>query len=236
MAQSYYVTVTSSGTTPSGIGYRRVIPSQYTSYRTGDTGWHTQNGTFDYSGDPTCVLYIQDLDYSYGADSWYYLLHNNAFGSTNRFTTDIGTPASDGKASFTVADFTGATDAYVIDHLTGVGYYVLDLGVFVNSWNNAIDAVITANSVSTAGFNDWFPLSIEHGESVINSEYSYIGVQNIFRYIDVVGVPYNFFWYGCTVERSSTQAYYHRAAQSVIDYGVKTGLSSATMLMARNHY
>ena len=233
MAQSYYATIKSGGSSPSGIGYRRVIPSQYISYRTGDTGWHTQNGTFDYSSDPTCVSYIQDLDLSLGTAGWYRLLHNNAFGSKYRFTTDIGTPASDGNARFLQTDFVGATDAYVIDHLTGIGYYVLDLGNFINSWNNAIDAVAASSAL---GYSDWFPLTIEHGESVIRSDFSYIATSNIFYYIDRIGVPFNFFWYGCTVQRSSTNAYYHRAAQTVIDYGSKTGFNSITILMGRNHY
>lgn len=232
--KNYYVNVVSGGTPPSGIGYRRVIPSQFNSYRVGDTGWHTQNGTFDYSGDTTCVAYIQDLDYlTYGVDGFYRLKFNNAFGNTYRFTNDIGNPPNVGNAGFNVAGFAGATDAYVIDHLTGVGYYVLDLGVFSGSWNNAIDAVVASSAL---GYSDWFPLTIEHGESVINSEYSYVTNNNIFYYIDIVGVPFNFFWYGDTVERLSTNAYYHRAAQSVIDYGVKTGLSLATILIARNHY
>jgi hypothetical protein len=234
MAQSYYVNVESTGGGGSGIGYRRIIPSQYTSYRTGDTGWHTQNGTFDYSSDSTCVSYTQDLDYTtYGADGFYRLKYNNTFGNTYRFTNDIGNPPDVGNAGFSAGGFSGATDAYVIDHLTGVGYYVRDLGVFVNSWNNAIDAVVTSSAL---GYSDWFPLTIEHGESVINSLYSYVSNNNIFYYIDVVGVPFNFFWYGDTIERASTNAYYHRVAQSVIDFGVKTGLSSATMLIARNHY
>ena len=124
MAQSYYVNVesTGGGAAPTGIGYRRVIPQQYTSYRTGDTGWHLQNGTFDYTGDSSCVAYIQDLATTVSGSSFYELLHPNAFGNNLRFTNDIGNGPDVGNAGFSGAGFTGATPNYIIDHLTGLAF------------------------------------------------------------------------------------------------------------------
>ena len=235
MAQSYYATIKSGGSSPSGIGYRRILPMQYNSYRTGDTGYHYQLGTFDYSADSSCVNYIQDLDYSLGAASFYFLANDNAFGNRNRFTNSIGGAASDNRAKWTAADFTGALNGYVIDHLTGVAYDV-SFDIFGN-WNTCIDSIVAS---SKHGYSDWYPISNQHVFSVINPRYLYYnntsGQSNIYSYLNVLGTPQTLIWMGGdTREYSSSSAYRYRATNHM---GEILGKTAATMymFMARNHY
>jgi hypothetical protein len=241
MAQSYYANIKSAGVTPSGIIYQRVLPLQRTSYRTGDIGWHVQNGTFDYSGDITCGLYKQELDLTAGVDYFYTLKHNNAFGNKNRFTTSIGTPASDGKSVFIPADFTGAINGYVIDHLTGMGYDILSNTNFGTSgtstgWNGAVDEGVAS---TFGGYTDWFMLGIEHYYSVVSTAISAYGTGNIFRYADLNGTPglaYNFIYTSATVPGVTTQASTVRQVNRSIENANKTGFLQIGALYGRNHY
>ena len=137
----------SAGTTASGITYQRPMPSPIgTVYHTGDTTWHANNGTYDWTSVSNPER-LARVDYSAteadvrgvyygpagdGTDAIYptYLEQNNAFGNRYRFTDDIGNP-SDSSASSIWAhvDFNshsysgGATSNYIIDHVTGLGYY-----------------------------------------------------------------------------------------------------------------
>ncbi|NOQ49397.1 MAG: hypothetical protein GQ553_01845 [Nitrosomonadaceae bacterium] len=111
--------------TPTGIAYRNVAGTgQWTSYRTGDEGYHVQLGTYQrsFTGVKT------ELDYS--TPSYFVtMLNNNAFGNTSRFTNDLGGTVTDGSD--------GSTALYVIDHDTGLGW---DIDIqLTGNWNASID-------------------------------------------------------------------------------------------------
>jgi hypothetical protein len=65
------------------------------------------------------------------------LKQNNAFGNTKRFTDDAGG--------------TAYSNAYLIDHYTGLGWSTTLQGTRI--WNAAIDESLSS---SYAGFTDWF--------------------------------------------------------------------------------
>jgi hypothetical protein len=235
-----YINVQATGSTASGIKYQRVVPVQRTSYRTGDIGWQVQNGTFNYSSDPAFPIYYQELDLAAGVNYFYTLKHNNAFGNKNRFTTSIGTPASDGLAQFLVADFTGAINGYVIDHLTGMGYNVLtgtNYGTSgtVTHWNGAIDA---ANASTFGGFTDWFMIGVEHYMSVNNMIGSPFSTNNIFRYSILAGggLTFNFVYTATTPAVNTAQAIAYRQTSLAPESANKTGFSQIGAIFARNHY
>ena len=100
------------------------------------------------------------------------LKHNNAFGNKLRFTDSLGNASDATVGSDLYAhvnwlghSWTGATPYYVIDHLTGDGYYVkyvVDDGDYNmtnttvgKSWSDWMTAIPLLN---LAGFTDWQPL------------------------------------------------------------------------------
>jgi hypothetical protein len=228
--EEYEVTV---GT---GIMYQRVCPNNTASYRVGDIGWHLSNGTFNYNNDPTQFAYKQELDFTQGALSFYRLKHPNAFNNKFRFTTSTGVPASNGQASFVLADFNGAINGYVIDHLTGLGYDVLTNTNFGGNWNGAIDFGVSS---TFGGFTDWYMIGIEHFLSVINMNGNPYGNANLFRYADLEGNPglnYGFMWLATTPAGLTGSAFICRHTSMAFEAAVKTGLTFAGAIYARNHY
>lgn len=127
--------VVAPGISQSGITYDRdELTGQTVSYRTGDFGYHLALGTYDYI-QPTYPVSYAKLDTA-DANPFDTLLFNNAFGNKNRFTDDSGGQ-------------TYAND-YVIDHLTGLGWYrVLQSNAL---WNDGID---TADAITLLTFSDW---------------------------------------------------------------------------------
>lgn len=130
-----YFNITSTEIESSGIAYRRPIPpGNNTSYRTGDSGWHRSNGSYDYIA-PTNPTHIATLDTS--VNNMITLKDNNVFGNKNRFTDPVGGQDM-------------STYNYTIDHLTGLGYcYTRLTGM---NWDEVIDHAFTA---TTSGYNDW---------------------------------------------------------------------------------
>ena len=218
------------------VAYQRIRPTQRTSYRIGDIGWHVQNGTFEYIDDPINFQYRAELDFTAGANSFYRLKNNNVFGNKNRFTTSIGTPASDGNATFVLADFNGAINGYVIDHLTGLGYDILSNVNFAGNWIGAVDFGV--NSVF-GGFSDWYMIGVEHLFSVVNLLVSPYATGNLFRYADIEGNPgtaYNFTWTATTPAGVTTSAIMLRHTSMILEVASKTGFTFVGAIFARNHY
>jgi len=101
------------------------------------------------------------------------LKYNNAFGNKLRFTDTEGngSDATVGSNIWAHVDwnahsFTGATDNYVIDHLTGYGYsvtYLLDGAKFnlstANGQSWALWMAYIAG-VTYLGYRDWIPLDL----------------------------------------------------------------------------
>jgi hypothetical protein len=220
----------------SQIAYQRIRPTQRTSYRIGDIGWHVQNGTFEYVTDPINFQYRAELDFTAGANSFYRLKNNNAFGNKNRFTTSNGTPPADGNAGFTPANFANSINGYVIDHLTGLGYDILTNTNFQANWNGAIDFGVNS---TFGGFTDWFMVGVEHLFSVVNLLLSPYAIGNLFRYADDQGIPglaYNFTWTATTPTGATTSAIMLRHSIMGLEVVSKTGFTSVGAIFARNHY
>lgn len=119
----------------SDIAYSRPVSTgNNTSYRTGDSGWHRTNGTYDYVP-PNNPSHIAQLDTS--VNNFNTLKENNVFGNKNRFTDPVGGQDM-------------STHNYTIDHLTGLGICYTRLQGY--NWDDAIDHAYTA---TTNGYNDW---------------------------------------------------------------------------------
>jgi hypothetical protein len=156
---------------PSGIVYNfPALSGQYTSYRTGDDGWLSQNGFYDYTR-PSNPLYIQELDLSL-SNYYYRLKHNNTFGNKLRFTDVDGTQ---------VFSATGNKDLVFIDHLTGLMW--TRTRITASNWNTFIDTSLT-HSVIVDGvtYDDWVAPNIEIFKQLFMSQSRLIqdGVNIIF--------------------------------------------------------
>lgn len=224
----------SGGGSPLSIGYRRVVPVQQGSSRIGDIRWHVENGTFDYSGDPIDVMYWQDLDYSMGVLAHYWLKHNNAFGNKHRFTNSIGGGPDVGNAGFSAAAFVGAIPNYIIDHLTGLAFSRVNSGLITaasgsgNTWENAIDII---HASTENGFDDWFPLSINHVLTLFNMASVYNGTDNIgYGLTSTTTVAI-----GETIDVSTSVYWFRRAGPTYIQTGAQN-LTSTIIMKCRNHY
>jgi hypothetical protein len=135
-----------SGSSPSGVLFKTIEPSQYTSYRTGDEGWRVQNGFFDYTP-PSNPAAVAELDYT--SPNFFYVLKNplvvNGVSSTTRFVDVNGIQAFSA---------TGNANLVVIDKLTGK-MYSRNLSGGLN-WNTVIDNALTYSIVvNSITYNDW---------------------------------------------------------------------------------
>jgi hypothetical protein len=152
--KGYYANIEQGGSSPSGIEYQRIPPTQVTSYGTGDFGWCVQNGRYSWT-DNLNPLYIQELDLTLAASVRFYRLkYDNAFGNKLRFTDINGNGGSSNRLDFDKTPVTGTQ--YIIDHLTGLGFYTQIISFSVNTWG------ILMNHISTRidlGYNDWIPIT-----------------------------------------------------------------------------
>ena len=184
--------IASGGGSPSGIAYQQVFPlfSVNISYAVGDSISRYYAGEYD-RVNPVYPASYAMVDYtavqsdvrvtpatgtlSTDPVSPTILVNNNAFGNRYRFTDDAGNPSDASVGSNIWAhvnwrshSFTGATDQYVIDHLTGWGYcteYVQD-GTFYNmtpapngqSWNDWM--IFTSTMGTYKGMTGWMPLDL----------------------------------------------------------------------------
>ena len=145
------------GATPSGIAYDRPGTSgRTTSYHPEDEGDNLANGVYNYTGPVSPVSYARQ-DYAH-ATPFLKLIDNNAFGNKDRFTDDAGGQ-------------TYAND-YMIDHITGLGWYMIKQGT--SNWATALN---NAASSSAVGFNDWRIPYLKEVLTLVNSE-----ILNTFNY------------------------------------------------------
>jgi hypothetical protein len=136
------------GSAPSGVLFKTIEPSRYTSFRTGDEGDRVQTGFFNYTP-PSNPATIAELDYSIGANFFYKLknpLIVNGVSSTTRFVDVNGVQAFSATQNANIA---------FIDKLTGLMFTRFDLGS--STWNNAIDNALSYSIViKTITYDDWF--------------------------------------------------------------------------------
>jgi hypothetical protein len=157
-----------TGGSPSGVLFKTIEPSQYTSYRTGDEGWRVQNGWFDYTP-PAMPKTIAELDYTNA--NYFSTLKNplivNGVSSIRRFV-DIN-----GVQTFSA---TGNADLAVIDKLTGMMYVRYD--ITAATWDNQIDNVLSLSLIiNGVTFDDWYVATMNETIMTVH-QYATILVEN----------------------------------------------------------
>jgi len=178
--------ITGSAAAPSGIAYQDSIPAFNVSFVSGDS-WHNfTSGNYNRTN-PTYPASYAKLDYdatqalvrgtpatgtsASDAVSPTILESNNAFGNKFRYTDDAGNASSASVSSNLWAHvdwnnhgWSGATQYYVIDHLTGFGFtvkYEDDSGkVNLNTSNNTWAEWITYIDATHHGYTGWMPLDL----------------------------------------------------------------------------
>lgn len=219
--QNYYVNVKQSGGGGggSGIRYRRIPPAELISAVNGDFGWAVTNSRYSWTENLT-PAYVQDLDLTATPDEFYTLKYDNAFGNRFRFTDINGNGAPNGRLNFTK---TAGNTEYIIDHLTGNGFYTLGLGN--NTWTNHMTFILTATNL---GYDDWIPvmrnIMFSCGEP---ATYSYGLTDSLFG-----GTITTNHWFADTIRNGPTNAF--RINTITQQSSGKTNLFN--MYMFRVHY
>jgi len=144
---------------PSGVLFKTIEPSQYTSYQTGDEGWRVQNGFFNYTP-PTAPKAVAELDYT--NTNFFCVLKTplvvNGVSSTTRFVDVNGIQAFSA---------TGNANLVVIDKLTGMMYSRV---LFGNAdWSPTITDVLSYSvTVNSQVYNDWYLCSLNECINIVN--------------------------------------------------------------------
>jgi hypothetical protein len=138
---------------PSGVLFQFPSSIQRTSYRTGDSGWLTQNNWFDYTP-PTTPKSIAELDYT--SANFNFVLKNNLI--VDGVSSKVRFVDVDGGQTFSA---TGNKNLLLIDKLTGIGIYRQQ--ITAKAWNTHIDdAVALSVTIDSVVYNDWYmiPMSV----------------------------------------------------------------------------
>jgi len=110
---------------------------QITEFLTYDIKWYKDNTTvFDYT-----VEGIKPILDSFDETK---LINNNAFGNLERVTNDLGGTVFNGSD--------GSTIDYLVDHYTGLGWYLNDIYIGSNNW---IGNNLMMQTFTYGGFSDW---------------------------------------------------------------------------------
>lgn len=196
-----------------GIKYKRPnITGQTTSYTVGDDGWHLANGTYDYTP-PAHPVSFARLDTTH-ATPFLMLVENNAFGNKNRFTDKDGLQVY--------------ADNYIIDHLTGLGYYPIEvIEPLLYDWSSGIT---TSNSLVYLGFSDYRMTNVNELDSIFNFDSA-----SLLNY-----APFNlnlakYFYTSTTDETDTTRAIIIRTNTYGVTLNAKTS-TNRQVLAVRNHY
>lgn len=210
------------GAAPSGVLFKTIEPSQYTSYRTGDEGWRVQNGFFDYTP-PSNPAAVAEFDFT-SANALFVLKNNlvvNGVSSKTRFV-DVN-----GVQTFSA---TGNANLVIIDKLTGLMY--TRTSVTGGTWNQAIDAALAYSIVvNSVTLDDWFLYSKNEAQSLYNGQTDTQTSVSLFT----TAVSYD--TYTATTNPSATgnAFYFERNARIPINLGKGTaGVPITCVRNARN--
>ena len=207
----------------SGVLFKTIEPSQYTSYRTGDEGWRVQNGLFNYTP-PTTPKTIAELDYTNA--NFFYILKSplivNGVSSTIRFV-DVN-----GVQTFST---TGNADDVVIDKLTGLMYNRNEL--FLGNWNGCIDFglsySITVNSIL---YDDWYLVTKDEIDFIFNNYAGTFATIDNATGVRVLQNAYGTMWTASTSANNTANAYYHQWVNRI--QGIDPKSSSLGSMFVRN--
>lgn len=202
------------GIIPSGILYDRPeLTGQLTSYRTGDDAWNLINGVYTYDG-PINPLVKAQLD-DQAVDPFRTLKSNNSFGNLNRFTDDAGGQTYSNK--------------YVIDHLTGLGWFAVNRGGsgVVKTFNDAIDY---AQGLTLLTYSDWRLTNSNELQSIRDFETSWD-----IDYAPFNGMGGNYSFMSSTTSPANTAfMLVIISSQSEVDTSSKA--ATFNFLICRNHF
>lgn len=137
-----------------GHGYTLPKPTNNASVSLGDDGWVEANILGQYRGQEVGKAVNSLVDYTT-------LAYPNVFGNTLRFTGTTGT------ASF--------VNSYVIDHISGLGYYPTSISVpTATSATAIIDGLGTdfGGNNSALGYTDWFMCNLHQLYDVKDKNYN----------------------------------------------------------------
>jgi hypothetical protein len=206
-----------SGSAASGVLFKTIEPSQYTSYRTGDEGWRVQNGWFDYTP-PTTPKSIAELDFT--SANFFSVLKNplvvNGVSSTTRFV-DIN-----GIQAFSA---TGNANLATIDKLTGLMYYRINPAA--TNWNTSIDNSLAFSFILNGiTYSDWY---VATNKEILNTVHNYAGISVLND--PATGVllwPNNFnYWSSTTYADATTFAWFYGNLTRGVAGLVKTDLRNS---------
>jgi hypothetical protein len=138
---------------PSGVSFQFPSSIQRTSFRTGDSGWLTQNNWFNYTtpSNPKGFAELDDTSANFN-----FLLKNNL--QVKSASNKIRFVDVDGGQTFSA---TGNKNLLVIDKLTGIGIYRQQISA--KTWNNHIDdALALSVTIDSVVYDEWYmiPFSV----------------------------------------------------------------------------
>jgi hypothetical protein len=193
------------------------LTGQTISYANNDDGWNLANGVYTYNR-PANPLYVAELD-DQAANPFITLKQINAFGTLDRFTDSVGGQDYDGTG--------GSLVDYVIDHLTRLGWYRLEIENV--TWANSL---IGATASTQNSFSDWRVPNFYEMASINRRD---ANVSNrVLNYPPWNETGFNNYWTSTTYQATTTGAY----AQSW--GGQFTGqaktISTYEYFICRNHY
>jgi hypothetical protein len=150
---------------PSGVLFKKQIPTQYTSYRTGDVGDRVQTGWYNYTP-PVAPKAIAQLDYT--SPNFFSVLKSpltvGGVTSTTRFV-DV-----DGGQTWSA---TGNKNLATIDKLKGLMYTKRQASP-TGSWNTNIDNALSYSVViDGVTYDDWYLMSVNE---ILDIFHNYAGV------------------------------------------------------------
>jgi hypothetical protein len=199
-----------STTYASGIVYKRpTITGSKTSFYNYDDVWNLQNGVYDITY-PTYPASYAQLDLA-SANPFITLLANNAFGTKDRFTDINGLQVYG--------------DDYIIDHLTGLGWY----NVMINNetWEDALD---NANASTQNGYSNWRVPNNEEWRSVMMEDFP--SGTSAMNYAPFNQSAQNRKWTSTTNSGNSINAYIWQA----YTFASRGKTNVEDYLIVRNHY
>lgn len=215
--------VVPAGSSPSGVLFKTIEPSQYTSYRTGDEGWRVQNNWFDYTP-PTTPKTIAELDYTNA--NFFYILKNNLV--VNGVSSKVRFVDVNGIQAFST---TGNADDVVIDKLTGLMYNRNEL--FLGNWNGCIDFglsySITVNSIL---YDDWYLVTKNEIDFIFNNYAGTFATIDNATGVRVLQNAYGTIWTASTSANNTANAYYHQWVNRL--QGIDPKSSSLGSMFVRN--
>jgi hypothetical protein len=216
--------VVPTGSTPSGVAFQMPKPSQYESFRTGDTGSRFQTGWYDIT-QPTTPKVYAEIDST--KNNGLYLMKNNlvvnGISSARRFV-DV-----DGGQTFSA---TNNKNAVVIDKLSGLMYTRNNQVGAGGTWNDMIDQALTYSIVvNGVTYDDWYMADRSELEQAIGAGYLSDPNTSVALFNQANATQ----WTSATRISSSTNAYYY----DIVSFGIltlaKTTGGQRTILVRKAH-